>query len=151
MKGKNFGPAMRLEPDDLRREMMCRGWAMSAVGWVVYAILYLFGNRPSNFEGICPYFTIGRGWGGVSLGWFFICSDDAPDSTKCHEVGHLIQNAAVGGLTMLGYSIGSAIRYWWRRTTKDSTPYDEWYFEGDATRIGREYVERIRSEMDGEE
>lgn len=149
MKGKDYTPYLSLSPAELRRGMKRRGWALSAVGCVVWAVLRLFGRKPVDFEGICPSFRIGKSWGGVSFGWFFICGKEVGDATMCHEVGHLVQNAAVGGLSMLGYSIVSAFRYWWCRISKSKKPYDGWWFEGQATRLGAEYVNRVRSDHYG--
>ena len=42
---------------------------------------------------------------------------------------HGIQNAAVGGLRMLFFSICSAIRYWKRELFGAKTSYDSWWFE----------------------
>lgn len=81
------------------------------------------------------------------MGWFFICCKNCSDATKRHEVGHGIQNAAVGGLKMLTYSIGSAVRYWWREFFGAKTPYDSWFLEGDVTRLGTEYVRNIEKEI----
>lgn len=146
MKHKDYTDHLRLSSADLRRGMRRRGWAMSAVGCVVYAVLRLCGHKPSDYEGICHYFRIGKSWGGVSFGWFFVCSRSASDATMRHEVGHLIQNAAVGGIPMLWYSIASAFRYWHRKITGSQKPYDGWWFEGQATRLGNEYVNRVRSD-----
>ena len=116
---------------------------MSTIGNIVFFVLKRFKQTEKDYCGICPYFEIGTGWGGVSLGWFFICAKDCSDSSKNHEVGHCIQNAAVGGLKMVAYSLGSAFRYWWRVLFGCKTSYDSWFFEGDATRIGNEYVARL--------
>ena len=145
MKNKDFTEHLKMSPDELRKLQWKNGWALSLVGLVVYVILRLFGQKPKSYHGICPYFEIGYFWGGLEMGWFFICDKTSTDSVKMHEVGHGIQNAAVGGLTMIVYCIGSAIRYWWRELCGSVTDYDDWFFEGDATRIGTEYVQFIKS------
>ena len=78
------------------------------------------------------------------MGWFFICCKGAPESLKNHEVGHGIQNAAVGGLRMLFFSICSAFRYWKRELFGAKTPYDAWWFEAQATELGNQYVNQIK-------
>ena len=78
------------------------------------------------------------------MGWFFICSKDSNEELKNHEVGHGIQNAAFGGLRMLMLSIGSALRYRWREIFSAKTPYDSWWFEGQATELGTQYVNSIK-------
>ena len=80
------------------------------------------------------------------MGWFFICSKYSSDRLKSHEVGHGIQNAAIGGLKMLALSIGSAVRYWWRNIFEAKTPYDAWWFEGQATEIGLKYVAKHKKQ-----
>lgn len=140
MKNKDYSEYFELYPDELRKLQQKRGWIMSFIGFVVYGVLRLFKQAPKAYKGICSYFEIGNGWGGVSLGWFFICCKDCGDSTKSHEVGHMVQTAANGGLIMLVLSICSAMRYWWRRIFGEKTPYDSWWFEGQASQIGKEYV-----------
>lgn len=81
------------------------------------------------------------------MGWFFICGKGESDSLKNHEVGHSIQNAAFGGLKMLGLSICSALRYWKRELFGAKTPYDSWWFEGQATELGNRYVNSIKEKF----
>ena len=140
MKNIDFTPYLTMMPEQLRKLQKTKGWALSFVGLIVYGVLRLFGHKPMDYKGICPYFEIGKNWGGVGMGWFFICCKNCGDATKRHEVGHCIQNAAVGGLTMLVHSIGSAVRYWWRNILGSTTPYDSWWFEGQATQLGTQYV-----------
>lgn len=146
MKNVNYIPYLAMTPTELRKRQWTKGWALSFIGLIVYAVLRLFGQKPKDYKGICSYFEIGKNWGGLEMGWFFICCKNCGDATKRHEVGHGIQNAAVGGLKMLAYSIGSAVRYWWREIFGAKTPYDSWFFEGDATRLGTEYVRNIEKE-----
>ena len=143
MKNTNFTLYLLMSPQKLRKLQYTKGWALSLIGLILYSWLRLFGKKPKDYMGICPYFEIGKEWGGVSIGWFFICCKNCSESTKRHEVGHLIQNAAVGGLKMLAYTIGSGMRFWWRKIFGAKTPYDSWFFEGDATRLGMEYVQNI--------
>ena len=144
MKNKDFTSILELTPDAIRKRQKTRGWALSFVGLIVYGILRLFRCKPKEYYGICPYFEIGDNWGGLEMGWFFICCRNASESTKMHEVGHGIQNAGVGGLRMLCLSIGSALRYWARELFGAKTPYDSWWFEGQATELGTKYVNRIK-------
>lgn len=119
-----------------------RGLPLSLIGIIVYGVLRLFGQKPKDYYGICKYFEIGNNWGGFEMGWFFVCCKNANENLKAHEVGHGIQNAIVGGFSMLGHSIGSAIRYWYRKVRQITTPYDSWWFEGQATQLGIEFVEK---------
>lgn len=138
--------AVYYEPNQLKKRQFTKGWALSMVGFVVYAVLRLTGHKPKVYNGICEYFEVGKNWGGFEMGWFFVCGKESPDSTKAHEVGHAVQNANVGGLRMLACSIGSAFRYWYRRIFKVKTPYDSWWFENGATTIGRAYVNKYKTE-----
>lgn len=146
MTNKDFSKHLSMTPKQLRFRQLTRGLPMAIVGAIVFVVLFICGNRPKNYKGICPYFEVGKNWGGVEMGWFFICCKNCGDSTKRHEVGHLVQASAFNGFVMLGLSIGSAARYWWREIFGAKTPYDAWWFEGQATKIGTEYVRYIEKE-----
>lgn len=142
MKNIDTRDFIDVPPDELLKMAYTKGWALSLIGLIIYAVLRMLGQRPSSYYGVCQYFSIGQGWGGFSAGWFFICSKTCSDYTKSHEVGHIIQNAMVGGLSMVVYTAGSVARYWKRKITHDDTPYDDWFFEGDATKFGELYVHK---------
>lgn len=142
MQNFDFESTLNLPPDELIDSAKNKGLPMSIIGMVVYGALRLFRKRPLNFENVCEYFVIGKNWGGLELGWFFICGSQAAWETKAHEVGHIVQNAGVGGLRTLGLSICSACRYWKRKLFGAKTPYDSWWFEGQATELGLEYLFR---------
>ncbi len=150
MRNKNYTDILKMPPAEIRRRQKTKGWALSFVGLIVYGVLRLFQFKPKDYHGICPYFEIGKGWGGLEMGWFFICCRDASEHTKMHEVGHGIQNAAVGGVRMLILSIGSALRYWKRELFGAKTSYDSWWFEGQATEIGTKYVNSIKENSKNE-
>lgn len=143
MKNLDCVPTLELSSHDLIHQAQCKGWIMSSIGTIVYVCLRIFGHKPQEFCGF-KYFEVGYKWGGISLGWFFICQKGASITLKSHELGHCIQNAAVGGLWMLYYSLGSAIRCGVRRIINPKTPYDAWWFEGMATALGNTYY--IQSE-----
>lgn len=150
MKSKDYSHILALPPDEIRKRQKSKGWALSFVGLIVYGILRLFRFKPKDYYGICPYFEIGKDWGGLELGWFFICCRNASERTKMHEVGHGLQNAAFGGLRMLCLSIGSALRYWKRELFGAKTSYDSWWFEGQATNLGTKYVNLIKEKHKNE-
>lgn len=150
MKNKDFTKYLNMTPEELRKLQRTRGWVMSFVGLVVYGVLRLCGCKPKDYHGICQYFEIGEHWGGLELGWFFICSKGVSEYTKMHEVGHNIQNAAVGGFRMAFLCLGSAIRYWARRVFGAKTDYDSWWFEGQATSLGTEYVAKFKERTETE-
>ena len=145
MKNFDYFDTLLLSPAEMKKRQLRRGWALSNIGFIVYALLRIF-VKPKEYRGICPYFEIGNGGSGVSFGWFFVCGRSASESTKMHEVGHCIQNAAVGGIRMLFFSMLSVARYWKRAIFVSKTNYDDWWFEGQATRIGRSYVKTLQME-----
>jgi hypothetical protein len=148
MKNTDYSQFLTMAPAELRKRQWTKGWALSFVGLFVYAVLVLTGHKPIDYKGICPCFEVGKSWGGFEMGWFFVCGKNNGEGTKQHEVGHMIQNAAVGGFEMLAYSIGSAARWWYRKVKKITTPYDSWFFEGDASRLGIEYVRNIEEQKE---
>lgn len=141
LKYKNYDHILQMEPNDLLRLQRKNGLALSLIGDIVYRVLSLMDYKPKDFYDICPYFEIGKGWGGLSLGWFFICCEDSSESLKCHEVGHTLQNANIDNWKMLALSLWSVIRYWCRKIFGAKTPYYSWWFEGQATELGTKYVE----------
>lgn len=143
MKKTDFTPCLAMTPTELYRRQWTKGWALSFIGLIVYGIFRLCRQKPKVYKGICPYFEIGKNWGGLEMGWFFICAKGSSDNLKNHEVGHCIQNAVFGGFRILFLSIGSAFRYWYRKLLRVKTEYDSWWFEGQATYFGGLYVEQI--------
>ena len=120
------------------------GWVMSFIGAFVFGFLWLIGKRPKYYYGICPYFEIGKSGDGVEMGFFFICGKNASEHIKNHEVGHIIQNTLVGGWATAFYSLGSALRYWKRRIFGAKTPYDSWWYEGQASELGTAFVNKVK-------
>ena len=122
------------------------GIIMSAIGLVAIIVTLPFGQF-SVYHGRL-YKKIGKGWGGIDLGCFFICCEDATEHTLAHEAGHGLQNCLWGPLFPFVIAIPSAIRYWYReyiyRTDKQKywtlPDYDAIWFEGQATKWGKEYV-----------
>ena len=139
LKYKNYTNILNKKPSELLSMQHKNGFILSFIGDIVYLILCLLGYQQKMFYDICPYFEIG--WGGLSLGWFFICCKDSSESLKCHEIGHTLQNANIGGWKMLVLSLGSVARYWYREIFGATTPYDSWWFERQATELGTKYVE----------
>lgn len=88
-------------------------------------------------EIICPI-----NFGGVSFGMFIIrgvkCNNVLP-----HEYGHSIQNIIFGPLFPFIIGIPSALRYWYREinSEKITTPYDAIWFEGWASKLGKNIEE----------
>jgi hypothetical protein len=147
LKYKNYDHILKMEPDELLQLKRKNGLALSLIGDVAYRVLASMNYQPKYFYDIFSYFEIGQGWGGISLGWLFVCCEDAPESLKCHEVGHTIQNANLGGWKMIALCLASVARYWYRKIFGAKTPYDSWWFEGQATELGTKYVEIRKNKM----
>lgn len=89
------------------------GIIMTLIGAITALVLLITKHQPKRF-GPCIYFEVGKGWGGVELGPFFIISKDAGLNTVRHEAGHGIQNIIFGPLMPFLVCIPSALRYWVR-------------------------------------
>lgn len=122
------------------------GIIMSCVGLLVIAVLACF-KHVHVWHGRL-YGVIGRNWGGLELGCFFIVCQTCIDSDHVcgHESGHGLQNCLWGPLFIFVIFLPSAIRYWYRelkynrKNIQPPTPYDDIWFEGQATRWGTTYV-----------
>lgn len=138
--------------DDFMKRQFTKGLPLSLVGVAAYPVVRLIGGKPKPFAGICRCFEIGKGWGGFSLGWYFVCSKDAPDAVRWHEIGHSVVNANAGGFAMLGFSIASAVRYWTKKVKNTAgKPYYSWWFERQASEIGEAYKAVLMSDKDAED
>ena len=116
---------------------------MNIIGALVALALLCAGYKPKRF-GPCIYFVVGKHWGGVNLGMFFLTDSYETEHTKRHEFGHSIQNARYGLLFPFIVAIPSAIRYWvltYKEKKGQPVPdYDSVWFEGEATKLGYEYI-----------
>ena len=73
------------------------GLPVNVGGAVAAAALLATGHKPDHF-GSCLHFSIGKGWGGGSLGVFiFTCKNPSKHLLE-HEHGHSIQNCYYGPL-----------------------------------------------------
>lgn len=134
----------KLTIEQLKKRQWTRGLPLSLIGCIVYVVLRLCGHKPKDYHGVCKYFEIGHGRYGFEMGWFFVCTKDASDSLKNHEVGHSIQNATVGGFKMLCYCMCSVLRYWFLTIFKPQAQYYSWWFETQATSLGHEFVYEVK-------
>ena len=127
------------------------GLPFTLVGLIVALILRALGQHSKKFA-LVRFFEIGKGWGGLNLGLFFICDQQSTFSLRCHEFGHAIQNCMFGPLTPFIICIPSVIRYWYRelhyyrRGKEPKTDYDDIWFEGQATRLGMSIACKILKE-----
>lgn len=119
---------------------------MTLIGLMAACALIGSGHKPKPFGG-CLHFTVGKNWGGVSLGIVIITDDDTPLSTMLHEFGHSIQNCCYGFLMPFLVCLPSAIRYWYRelkyhrKGIVPPTDYDDAWFEGQATEWGNTTIQ----------
>jgi hypothetical protein len=106
------------------------GIIMNILGALVAAAMTCIGRKPTRHGGSIVY-TIGKDWGGLSLGIFSFVSEGASEHTLNHEFGHSIQNAIYGPLFPFIVWIPSVTRYWMIRTGKIKVDnYDDAWFEG---------------------
>ena len=122
------------------------GLPMTLIGAIAVLILKLSGKEVKRW-GYCYYVEVGKHWGGVNLGMFFIINTNPATHTKNHEHGHAIQNCYWGWLMPFVICIPSVTRYWYRLIRhklgyKVTTDYDDIWFEGQATELGDYYLER---------
>ncbi len=120
------------------------GFIMSFIGLFPIVVLACM-KKVKVFHGRL-YATVGKNWGGLELGCFFICGENCQtEHTMAHECGHGIQNIIWGPLMPFVVCIPSAIRYWYfefyrRKHNKFPCEYDAIWFEGQASRWGKKYV-----------
>ena len=120
------------------------GILMSMIGLLVI-LFSLFFNKVRVYHGRL-YAVWGKGWGGLELGCFFICSESSGEHTFAHECGHGLQNCIWGPLFPFVIGIPSMARYWYRYFKRKNNPgiklppYDSIWFEGQATKWGEQYV-----------
>ena len=148
MKNKDYINILNQDPSELLKLQKSNGWQLSLIGDIVYLLLNVLGYKQKMFYDICPYFEIGKGWGGLSLGWFFVCCKDSSESLTCHEVGHPLHNANIGGWKMIGLCLMSVIRYWYYTSCNiDWSTYDLWWFEEQATDLGTKYFHLRKNKL----
>ena len=126
------------------------GIIMSLIGLIAVISIGLFKGFHTYHGRL--FTSIGKNWGGVSLGCFFICDENCINSEhlKAHESGHGLQNIVFGPLFPFVVAIPSMIRYWYRELKYDRkgkvapTKYDDIWFEGLATKWGKQYITQDR-------
>lgn len=89
------------------------GIIMSLIGLLACLGLLITGHKPHKFHERL-YFQVGKSWGGVDLGPFFITDSSPTLHVKQHESGHGFQNCWWGPLMPFVVCLPSAIRYWLR-------------------------------------
>ena len=115
-------------------------------GALIAAGLLLTGHRPRRI-GPCVYFRIGKNWGGMEFGMFFLRDDSSTDHVTLHEAGHSLQNIVLGPFMLPVVSFPSAMRYHYRNfltrfvpgRAARLKPYDSIWFERQASALGYRY------------
>ena len=126
------------------------GLPFTLLGLAAALFLLLGGHKPKK-HGYCYYFEVGENWGGINLGLFFIVNKGSTAAIRSHEHGHAVQNCYLGPFMIPVVALPSLIRSRYRAhlTEKKGVdartlpPYDSIWFEGQATRLGKEIVEYI--------
>jgi hypothetical protein len=116
------------------------GLPMSLMGLVVCAVLMCFGKRPKRY-GHCYYMSIGKSWGGLEFGWFFLTDGRSTEFIKRHELGHGYQNACILGWLYPIFWFIAIARYWLKRWGAKFNYYG-WWLEDQANKIGQEVMKR---------
>lgn len=122
------------------------GLPMTLIGAITALVLMISGKQVKKW-GYCYHIEVGKHWGGLNLGMFFLTDRNTSPHTKNHEYGHAIQNCYWGVLMPFVIGIPSATRYWYRLIKhklgyKITTSYYDIWFEKQATELGNYYIER---------
>ena len=113
------------------------GLPLSLIGVMVCGVLMLAGYRPKRW-GHCYYIAIGKSWGGLEFGWFFLVDKNETAYIKNHELGHGYQNTRFGFI-MPALWIISACRYWLKQLGVPIAYYS-WWYEMQANQIGQKVM-----------
>lgn len=87
------------------------GLPMTLIGSITMLIMLITKHEMGNFNGRF-YTKVGKNWGGLELGCFFLTDTSPTLHIKQHESGHGIQNIVLGPFMLFVVCIPSAIRYW---------------------------------------
>lgn len=123
------------------------GIIMNIFGLIGAVAMIATGHKPQNHGGAIMFITKKKNWGGLSLGMFsFVCAN-AGKHTKDHEFGHSLQNCKWGPAFPFVIAIPSFIRYWQftlneKKGIPNEEAYDDAWFEGQATALGTEYIDK---------
>lgn len=121
------------------------GLPMTFIGVIVAFVLVIMKYKP-KYHGGCVYFNMGKYWGGINLGMFFVTDTSDDVYTRNHEWGHAVQNCFFGPLMPFVITIPSCIRYWYREIRskmglENKTSYYSIWFEKQASEWGEKTIE----------
>jgi len=127
--------------------LLCFTWGlpMTLIGCCAALVLLFSGKKPQKWRGGI-YFSVGKGWGGISLGPVVLTSSPT-ERMLLHEFGHSVQNCILGPFFPLIVGIPSFTRYWYRdlavklglKKKSDLPGYHDIWFEAQADRFGDKY------------
>jgi hypothetical protein len=96
---------------------------LTIFGLLTSVVLLICGIKPIKW-GPATRYEFGSNWGGIEFGGCFYATDKNPSyQTKCHELGHLLQQAYFGPLSPFVISMPSAARYWLREMNSIKKKY----------------------------
>ena len=120
------------------------GLPLSLFGVIVCLALRVFGCKPQRY-GYCYCIEIGKTWGGLEFGWFFLAGKENSEFIKKHELGHGYQNACLYGWVTPVLWLIAACRYWLQRLGV-RMDYHKWFYEAKANDIGAYIMEGSEDE-----
>ena len=94
------------------------GILMSLVACIIFLFLMICGKKPERFHNRI-FIKVGKNWGGLELGPWFLTDSSPSLHIKQHESGHGIQNIILGPFMPLIVCLPSAARYWLYQIEKD--------------------------------
>lgn len=117
-------------------------WGLLANVFGAIVALYCLITRKTHFQYRGNLYFELKGNAGFSLGMFCFVPANCSNSLKNHEFGHSIQNIYFGPGYFVMVGIPSAARFLWREIQRKrhkplTTQYDDIWFEGQATKIGK--------------
>lgn len=123
------------------------GLPLTLIGFIVTFALWifkLFKWKKVRFESYLWIYSIKIGdfWGGFETGLMFVRDWLSSEYLSYHEFGHSFQNCLFGPFQLV-WSLGSAIRYWYRKLKYENrgkippTNYDSYWLEDSATQCGK--------------
>lgn len=113
------------------------GIVLSAIGLIVCVALMCIGYKPKKYNN-CYYIAVGKNWGGLEFGWFFLTDSNESTFIKNHELGHAYQNIKYGPVTFLLWLVAAG-RYWMKQAGV-KLDYYSWWYESEANVIGNQLM-----------
>lgn len=96
---------------------------LTIFGLLASVVLLICGVKPIKWGPAIRY-EFGNNWGGIEFGGCFYATDKTSSyHIKCHELGHLLQQAYFGPIAPFVISLPSAARYWLREMNSVKNKY----------------------------